>query len=163
MSDPISKWEEAFSGYTTLTKEEWSDVFQKADPKEHALLEEDAPCNAQNEFQDAAAKFHLGTVSADSPSSMHGDGCWADVYRLPKGTTVITSGATYEREGPSGVVYCGDDWNEAHSLACDLIHDDRDYGAIEQNDEEDDEDSEFDDIQRGWNRALKREKKDRPQ
>jgi hypothetical protein len=166
MKDRIKQWEKAFDGHKKLTEEVWEDILKKADPEEYESLGDDAACNAMNEFTSAASKFHLGTVDLSSPNSMHGDGCWSDIYRLPGGTTVITRGATYEMSGPSGMVYRGDDYDAMLDIAYELITEDRDYGTVQHLEDGETCDSnadtiiEVDEILLKWKRALKREQRD---
>ena len=163
MNNLITSWENAFEGHEKLTEKVWGDIFKKADPERHRSLEDDADCNAMTEFDLAASKFNLGSIDLSAPNSMHGDGCCANVYRLPKGTTVITRSATYEIDGPSGMVYRGNDYDEMQGIAFDLITDDRDYGTMDlgEDDEENEADTvvEIDEIFSEWKKALKREGK----
>jgi hypothetical protein len=132
--DEIKKWEDALSGYTEPTKEEWDTILQIVDPEQWercGYWEESVADTFANDFGD----YHVGDVSMNFPGSMHGDACSATVYALPGGTTVITSYASWEMEGPSVAIYHGKDCDEMTSLAWSLIETDADYGEVCDEDE----------------------------
>jgi len=105
-------WEQELRGVGDLGEAEWGVAFRRADPALASQLGEDADINAQGEFAEAAAAYHLSRVSLDFPRSTHGDGVNVDVYRLPGGTVVLTRFATYELYGPTARVLTTDQIEE---------------------------------------------------
>jgi hypothetical protein len=144
MRDPlksIEKWENSIRRYKAPSDEEWVDIYKEADPAGFARDGEDYEAsNILCEFDKIAKTHKVGSASLDFPNSTHGDGCSVDVYVLPKGTTVLIGSATYEREGSQTRIYRGKQIEKMFLLVNELLYDDRDYGDIQDLDE----DSEYD-------------------
>ena len=140
-----ARWEAALPQSESPSLEDLADSFRKADPQEFNLVDPDeVEENAIYYMTSAIEKNEVGCIDLESINSMHGDGCSVTVYVLPMGTTVLVRSATYELEGSPVAIYRGRDVDEMLSLAYDLLLDDRDYGDIQELDEDEDLDPDTD-------------------
>jgi predicted metal-dependent hydrolase len=160
----VERWESALANHKELTDTEWGEILYAADPKcWEEYGEEDAPGNGAAEFMACASPWQLGQISLDFPHSLHGDGLSVEVYRLPRGTTVLTLFSTTETTGPSGLVLHTDDFGDVSFAADMLISDELDGADVSiqvlDKDEERDPDSGayyegHDEVWRQWSKVV---------
>lgn len=167
--NPVARWEAALRGrHVAPSSDEWRRIYRQADPEGYSNWgPEDAEANAVWDFQDAVRRHRVGGIAIDFPHSTHGDGISVDVYLLPKGTTVIVSSSTYERESLTSPtrIYRGRRCEAMLALANQLLYtgDDGDWGTIQDLDENPEYDSDANatiegemELRRNWTAAIRR-------
>ena len=167
--NPVDRWEAALRGrHVAPSSDEWRRIYRRADPEGYSKLgPEDAQANAVWDFQEAARRHRVGGISIDFPNSTHGDGVSVDVYLLPKGTTVMVSFSTYERQGLTSPtrIYRGRKCEAMLALASQLLYadDDGDWGSVQELDDDPDYDSDANTtiegekaLRRKWIAAIRR-------